>query len=201
MARRPHDFYETVPWQTRALLHHQPISGLVLECCSGDHSIAKVLCGEGGLDVITNDIDPTREADHHYDAANSKLYGHVKVHHGQLPDWAITNPPYKMPLCTRIVENALMHAQVGVAMMVRISFREPTAHINPRGPFLEAFPISRALTLPRHSFTGNGKSDTTTTEWLIWLADSSSLPPLLSLYRADEVFAEPISLAPVTRGR
>lgn len=196
VARRLNDFYETAPWQTRALLHHQPISGLVLECCSGDQSIAKELRA-AGLTVITNDVDRGRKANFHFDAAEPALYAAVYVQHKTLPDWVITNPPYKMPICTTIVENALNHVLRGVAMMVRISFREPTAHINPRGPFLEANPISRALTLPRYSFTGNKKSDTATTEWLIWTAEPTHLPPLLSLYRADERF----SLAPLARGR
>lgn len=196
MARRSMDAYFTAPWQTRALLHHQPISGLVLECCSGDQSIAKELRA-AGLTVITNDVDRKRKADFHYDAGACDLYAAFYHRYKQGPDWVITNPPYKMPLCTTIVENALNHVLRGVAMMVRISFREPTAHINPRGPFLEANPISRALTLPRYSFTGNNKSDTATTEWLIWTATPTHLPPLLSLYRADERF----SLAPPARGR
>ena len=196
MARRSMDAYFTAPWQTRALLHHQPISGLVLECCSGDQSIAKELRA-AGLTAITNDVDRKRKADFHFDAADPRLYLTVETWAGRSIDWIITNPPYKMPLCTAIVENALNHAQQGVAMMVRISFREPTAHINPRGPFLEANPISRALTLPRHSFTGNKRSDMATTEWLIWTAEPTHLPPLLSLYRADERF----SLAPPARGR
>lgn len=195
MGRRTHDFYETAPWQIRALLHHQPIGGLVLECCAGDHSIANELRA-AGLTVETNDINLTRKARFHFDASDPALYEAFRIRWGQYPDWVVTNPPYKMPTCTNIVANAINHAQEGVAMMVRLSFREPTSKVNPRGPFLERNPISRALTLPRYSFTGDGGKDSTTTEWLIWLADGvpgSALPPLLSLYKADEKFSDPAS--------
>lgn len=197
MARRKHDFYETAPWQTQALIAHQPLSGLVLECCTGDDSITRELRA-AGLTVVTNDIVKIRKADFHYDAQDPALYHAILKRFGQFPDFTISNPPYKMPICTRIIENAIGHTAQGVCMMVRISFREPTAHVHPRGPFLERNPISRALTLPRYSFTGNGKADTTTTEWLLWLADTANWPglsPLLSLYNADVQFADTKILA------
>lgn len=193
MTRRINDAYYTPAWQVRALLHHQPIRGVIFEPCVGDHAIARLL--ETKLDVelvVTNDIDPTVYADHHIDASQPVLWEIVNKH---TPiDWVITNPPYTMPTCTQIVEQAIKYARVGVAMLLRVSFREPTAKINPRGPFLKANPIDRALTLPRYSYTQNGNTDSATTEWLIWLKDKDlpkfALPPLLSLYNADVEFAE-----------
>lgn len=195
MARREKDFYETAPWQTRALLAHQPISGVVLEPCVGDHSIANILSGylmhqPGSTALVTNDIDTNRSAAFHFDASDERLYEAVAKNHGGV-DWVVTNPPYAMPLCTDIVRLAVRHARIGVAMMLRISFREPTAKVNPRGPFLYNNPISRLLTLPRYSFTGDGKSDSTTTEWVIWLRSDEylRLPRILSLYQADVKYA------------
>lgn len=190
MSRREHDFYETAPWQTYALLANQPISGRVLEPCAGDHSISAKL-HKAGCFVQTNDIDPAREADYHFSADNPLLYDAV----GPI-DWVVTNPPFGMPICRDIVQLAVRQARLGVAMMLRISFREPTAHTNPRGPFLAAHPPSRLLTLPRYSFTGNGKSDSATTEWVIWLkpgAAGHSLPPILSLYNADVQYANAVA--------
>lgn len=179
--RHEHDFYETAQWQTKALVANQRIDGQVLEPCVGDSSIATFFHG-----CITNDIDSKREADYSYDAASPALYDHIEQDYGQV-DWVVTNPPFSMPLCRDIVALAVERARVGVAMMLRISFREPTAKINPRGPFLAAHPISRLLTLPRYSFTGNGKSDSATTEWVIWIKDPlyNSGLPILSLYGAD----------------
>lgn len=86
-------------------------------------------------------------------------------------------------LVHRIVRLAVEHAGVGVAMMLRLSFKEPTATgtrarrltsgilvpASPaRGPWLEAHPLTRELVMPRYSFTGNGKSDSVTTAWMIW---------------------------------
>lgn len=189
MARRRLDLYETAPWQTKALLAEQPIGGVVLEPCVGDGSIARVL-GQlsSTIRVVTNDLDSAKQADYHYSAADPALYDAI----GDV-DWVITNPPYKMPVCTDIVRLAVVRARVGVAMMLRISFREPTAKVNPRGPFLKAHPIARLLTLPRYSFTGNGKSDSTTTEWAIWLkrgAPGWDRPAILSLYNADVTWTD-----------
>jgi hypothetical protein len=180
--RRDKDFYETPPWMTRALLAQVPeISGTILEPCAGDMSIARILSAEGGLKVFTNDVDPLRPADSHYDAADPAFATLM----APFVDWVITNPPYEMPLCTNIVANAIRTARVGVAMMLRISFEEPTAKVNPRGPFLELNPLSRKLVMPRHSFTGDGKSDSATTAWMIWAKVPLTGHPMLSMYRAD----------------
>ena len=192
MTRRIRDFYETAPWQTRALLAHQPITGLVLEPCAGDGSLANELRLASDARVVTNDIDVSRLADYHFDASDYRLFDRIEADIGPI-DWVVTNPPYAMPRCTQIVRLAVERARVGVAMMLRISFREPTAKVNPRGPFLSTHPISRLLTLPRYSFTGNGKSDSATTEWAIWLKDKAEVkfPPILSLFNADTIYSTP----------
>lgn len=184
MTRRARDFYQTPAWMTRALLHYVPeIGGTILEPCSGDQSIARELAAVGL--VFTNDIDPAARAAWHLDAAEPDVYATVSPGF----DWIITNPPYSMPTCTRIVAQSIAAARVGVAMMLRISFLEPTAYVNPRGPFHEANPPTRMLVMPRHSFTGNGKSDSATTAWMIWAKVPLTGPPMLSLYKADERFA------------
>jgi hypothetical protein len=186
--RRANDAYFTPAWMTRALLHHVPeIRGNVLEPCAGDMSIVTVLRQAPGVYATANDIKPQPDC-WARDASSPYIYDGVTF------DWVITNPPYTMPTCTQIVENAIRHARVGVAMMLRISFKEPTAARNPRGPFLERHPISRELVMPRYSFTGNGKSDSATTAWMIWSKVPLSGPPMLSLYKADERFADPLPL-------
>lgn len=191
--RRENDFYETPPWMTRALLAHVPeIGGTVMECCAGDMSIANILRNEAGLVVITNDIDTAKDTAFHYSADEPRLLDAGDV------DWVITNPPYAMPLCTNIVANAIRYARVGVAMMLRISFEEPTEHKNPRGPFLEANPLMRKLVMPRHSFTGNGSTDSATTAWMIWSKVPLSGRPMLSVYRADKLYSSVRSLLPLT---
>jgi hypothetical protein len=106
---------------TRALLAHVPeLGGVVLECCAGNGSIASVLTVEGGLSVITNDV--SRRTDTHADASSDTFWracGPV--------DWVITNPPYRGDLCLPLVRLAVAHARIGVATMLRLSFKEPTA--------------------------------------------------------------------------
>ena len=173
--RRHHDFYETPAWQVRALLHHQPdIGGVILDPCVGTGSVARCLHGP----ICTNDWDTAHTADHHLNASSADLYTAV----GPV-DWVVTNPPYTMPLCLEIVARAVREARVGVALLLRITFREPTRHRHPRGPWLAAHPISRVLTLPRYSYTQDGRTDSVTTEWCIWLRRplTAQEPAILSL--------------------
>lgn len=182
--RHLHDFYETPAWQTLALLHHQPdIGGVVLDPCVGTGSIARCLRAQSGS-IITNDWDTLRPAHQHLDASGPGLY----VQAGRV-DWVVTNPPYTMPLCLDIVARAVREARVGVAMLLRITFREPTRHRHPRGPWLAQHPVSRVLTLPRYSYTGDGRTDSTTTEWVIWLRRplTPHEPAILSLVGAEDL--------------
>jgi hypothetical protein len=199
MTRRANDAYETGAWQVRALLAHQPVSGVILEPCSGDGSIVRVLSEyaaahpDRGIVIVTNDLDPTMPAHFHLDASKDDVYREVIAAHGRI-DWIITNPPYTMPTCTEIVARSVAFAQLGVAMNLRISFREPPKNPEGRGPWLAANPIDRVLTMPRYSYTGNGRSDSATTEWDVWLKDAY-LPelaprPILTLYNAHEIYAE-----------
>lgn len=194
--RRPLDRYDTAPWQVRALLAHVPeIGGRIVEPCSGDNSIVNVLHEqlgatphrEGRIDsIITNDIDPETPAGMHMDATGRAFWELV----GPRCDWVVSNTPYKMPDCLEIVRHAVEHAQKGVALMLRLTFAEPTDTRYPRGPWLEANPYQRQLVLPRYSFTGDGNSDSVTTAWFLWAKKGRlSGKPILCLYHADVVYA------------
>ena len=182
--RHRHDFYATPAWQTRALLHHQPdIGGIVLDPCVGNGAIASVL-SRPGTTMLTNDWDQTHEAEWHLDASGPDLYALA----GPV-DWVVTNPPYTMPLCLDIVARAVREARVGVAMLLRITFREPTRHRFPRGPWLAAHPVSRVLTLPRYSYTQDGRTDSVTTEWCVWVRRplTPQEPAILSVVGAEAI--------------
>ena len=132
------------------------------------------------------------------DAASADLYKLEKFGGVGPVDWVVTNPPYKMPLCRDIVANAVAFARVGVAMLLRLSFLEPTAKVNPRGPWLASNPPSRILILPRYSYTQNGKSDSCTTAWMIWTKNTATIlqPQIACLYNADVRYAdEPVELS------
>lgn len=212
MTRRANDAYYTPAWQTRALLAHQEISGVVLEPCAGDFAISDVVsehlwrkfkdcrAGETASSSMTvNDIHG--RPPYAIDASTPDLY--KKEEHGGVGavDWVISNPPYQMPLCRDIVAQAVKHARIGVAMLLRLSFLEPTAKVNPRGPWLARHPPSRILVLPRYSYTQDGKSDSCTTAWMIWLNTGvvrpcgcqKDTPSIECLYNADVRYADAVS--------
>ena len=181
-ARNDLDYYETPIWMTRTLLHHHPLSrGLhVVEPCAGDGAIARVLQASH-LHVVTNDIDARHEADHHEDATLTQFWGGAV---SDDVDFVITNPPFNDAF--RILQHAYAVARVGVAMLLRKTFLEPTRE---RGAWLAAHPPTRIIGLPRHSFRGKG-SDSVSADWVIWLKpgmfDVSWLPPNVIDHQAKE---------------
>ena len=155
--RRACDFYATPSWMVGSLLAAEPIHGSVLEPCCGDHAIVRALASAHRV-VRTNDINSTHHADHHLDARD-------RVSWASFPpvEWVITNPPFVGAL--PILQHAVAHARVGVALYLRLSFLEPTIA---RGAWLEAHPPSRVIVLPRHSFSGDGRTDSVTGAWMVW---------------------------------
>jgi hypothetical protein len=175
MPRRARDFYQTAPWQVDALVDHLPeISGSVWCPCVGDGSLLRRLL-ERRPDlgpVVTNDLDPTRTADYHLDATRLETWQRMTAAHGR-PDWIIDNPPFTVAI--DIAVHAFEYARLGLVLMTRVSFPEGThgrrsrrPQPTPRGPWLSTHPRQQQIVLERYSFTGDGSSDSATTEWLVW---------------------------------
>jgi hypothetical protein len=80
----------------------------------------------------------------------------------------VSNPPFN--LAEAIVPLALEHARIGVAMVLRLSWFEPTLD---RADFLKQHPPA-LINMPRHDFRGDGKTDSVTSAWFIWLADDGA---------------------------
>lgn len=155
MPRRKNDFYPTPAYLTQELLKRVSISGTVLEPCSGAGDMSNVLL-EAGLDVTTNDIDTQMPSDEHLDATLPVLYNVYKS------DWVVSNPPFSHAL--PIVERSIASG-ANVAMLLRLSFLEPTFA---RSPLLGVNPPHEVIVCPRTSFTGDGKTDSTTCAWMVW---------------------------------
>lgn len=164
--RRVDDFYPTPGYMTRALLARLPsLRGLrVLEPCVGDGAIVRQL--PQSADVVTNDIVPRGDwlPDFLLDATH---LGSWKAFARPQPiDLVITNPPFEYAF--EIVQHAVTYAKRGVALLLRLTFLEPTED---RGPWLAVHPPERVIVLPRHDFRGNGSTDSVTSAWMLWSTD------------------------------
>jgi hypothetical protein len=157
--RNAFDYYPTPDWMTRSLLEFHPtIAGaFVLEPCSGDGAIVRVLEAAGCV-VITNDVVQRHPAQTHMDATDPAFWSSLPY-----VEWVITNPPFNVAF--PILQHAFKTAQVGVALLLRKTFLEPTEE---RGPWLAEHPPARLIGQPRYSFRGKG-SDSVSCDWCVWL--------------------------------
>jgi len=162
--RLENDRYYTPSAQlTKVLLDNVKITGSVLEPCCGQKDISFVLEKEN-LNVISTDLDMGAQYD-----ANFQTYWDSILH----PiDWVITNPPYIQPTCQNIIEKAFEKAQIGIAMLLRLTYLEPCSN---RSQFLQNYPLSDLLILnPRPKFRADKKgSDNTTVAWFVWKKTNS----------------------------
>jgi hypothetical protein len=157
--RRPADLYETSARFTHALMERVPIAGTVLEPCVGPGAIATELRAHSTIrEVRTNDALSEHAADTHGDATDPRWWRSQPA-----PEWVVSNPPFASAL--PIARLAVAQARRGVALLLRLSFLEPTRD---RGTWLAAHPPTTLLVLPRASFTGDGRCDSVTACWCVW---------------------------------
>ncbi|MGE3276751.1 MAG: hypothetical protein AB7O67_16690 [Vicinamibacterales bacterium] len=182
MTRRTLDFYPTPALATARLLDLVPeiVGADVLEPCAGEHAMTAVLLASG-CDVATNDLNPSCVTDWHEDAAWPRAWERF----GRPRQWVVTNPPFVA--AAPILVNARRWATVGVAMLLRLSFLEPTED---RGPILAGQEPADLIVMPRISFTGDGGKDNVTTAWMVWYREA----------RPGRVIVVPSFEAPSTSG-
>lgn len=160
--RRVDDFYPTPPWMTRALLKRLPnLKPLrILEPCAGDGAIVRQLTS---AHVVMNDIveRPPVTPDFLLDATKRDSW--TAFRRFSSFDLVITNPPFEVAF--DIVQHAVEFAGRGVALLLRLTFLEPT---DQRGPWLHEHPPERLIVMPRHDFRGNGSTDSVTSAWMVW---------------------------------
>lgn len=181
MSRRPLDKYDT-PHATLLVaalveLLGSSLRGTVIEPCAGDGNMARAIEDLTGLDVIEKDIlDPFPD---HWDATDYLAWGNASGTQGGA-DWVITNPPFDKAL--PILENAFDFSEVGVAMLLPITWNEPCENrrdwlLNHADNLRYIMPVS-----PRPHFrkgeinpkTGKKyKEDPRTVCWYVWRKDWS----------------------------
>jgi len=187
MARIEGDKYYTPDWMTKVLLKYhsidptkfEKVNGIytrkkyeIFDPCAGDHAIGRVLEEKLGRKVIHNDPDEkAADQDYNYDMTSHEHWEQMVNNHEI--GWVITNPPWTPSICEPIVEFANSVAKIGVAMLLRLSYLEPT---KTRGRWLSECPPTALIVMPRFSFRGRG-SDTMTAAWFIWRTDKKDQTP------------------------
>ena len=173
--RRENDQYFTPKGLTRSLLRHVPtLAGArVLEPSAGMGHISNILKSDFNCRVLTNDIDATMPCDYHMDATGEpfwELMESTSQFDPMRKRWVVTNPPYKQ--AAEILDGAIESGFEGMAMLLRLSFLEPTRSRAELLRDLEPMLSHLIVFSPRPSFTENGRSDSVTSCWFVWQWDN-----------------------------
>jgi hypothetical protein len=76
----------------------------------------------------------------------------------------ISNPPYNV--APDILPLAWEHSRLGMAMLLRLTYLEPTAN---RAEWLQDTPLSNLIIFnPRPKFRQGSGSDSATVAWFVW---------------------------------
>lgn len=164
------DFYPTPDWMTKCLIKHAGIRGSVFEPCAGGYGmIAHHFLNQG---VVTNDLH-FPNCRFQLDMTLKSSWDAVAMHHRT--KWVVTNPPY----CVQqlIIQNAFEFAEVGVAMLLRVTADEMVLSDRTRTQWWADHPESLQIKLPRFSFalsskTGKWTTDSAYCQWVVWRKDN-----------------------------
>jgi hypothetical protein len=169
MERLNNDQYFTDRRLVDSLGNHLDIIGdcpdyvRVLEPCCGNGLMSDALI-DMGCEVLSADIDENLD---YPDCYLDATVPYNLPRGWDRPDWVITNPPYSQPTCQKIIENAYDRCQIGIAMLLRLSYLEPCRG---RAEFLNSAWLSHLIIFnPRPRFRLDTKgSDNCTVAWFVW---------------------------------
>lgn len=164
MTRRENDFYPTLDDSAIGQLMKYwdvPKHASILEPCAGDLHLVKQLKDLEYYSVQYADLKILGDCKY-FDATSKYMWGNRETEKGK-PDFTITNPPFA--LAHKILPLAYEYSKYGVAMLLRLSYLEPCKN---RAVWLAEHPISKIISIPRISFTGDGKKDMVATAWFVW---------------------------------
>jgi hypothetical protein len=142
----------------------------ISEPCAGEGNIVRRLEELGGLanGVDGNDIDAKYNWGTMWDATDPKA---PMWTNRPRYDWVVTNPPFSAAI--PIIDNALKNVRVGVAVILRLSFLEPTRDRDDwwkkNGEKLVDLIVFGS---PRPRYVGKG-TDFVTTAWFVFLRGKS----------------------------
>ncbi len=175
-----YEFYETPQTFTRYLFKTVPIRGTIFEPCVGSGAIVKAGADVGGDDQwwMSNDLDRRWPAEWNLDATSNEPWLRATAFAREAfsvsgIDWTVTNPPFTPAI--GIIERALQHSNIGVAMHLRASIHE-VLKTGPRRTFLSTHTPTGILWLPRFAYqrskkTGKWTTDSVCACWVIWMRE------------------------------
>jgi len=203
MKRVKNDFYPTNSRLTELLLKHLEVERddefyrkrninsnnfiNILEPCAGQRHISKVLANKG-YNVTSTDItdepDPEDENDV-LDCTKERYWEFRAISISRtcyMYDWVITNPPYKE--AKKIIPLAYKYAKKGIAMLLRLSYLEPTKN---RADFLKNTPLTKLIIVnPRPRFRNDTNStDSVTSAWFVWEKDLTNVKNTQIIYETN----------------
>lgn len=147
-------------------------------CCGMRHPTLQAF--KGNNKIVENDSDLDVLSNYHFDSSIGLNWYECKdLKSIGWSDWVITNPPYNKDLLP-ILNNALNFSSEGVAMLLRLTFLEPSKNRREVltdelwGKSLKAvYPVN-----PRPQFDPSKKgTDNVTVAWFIWATDDVRLEP------------------------
>ncbi len=174
------EFYETPQAFGSYLFRTVDIRGRLFEPCVGAGAIIRA---HGDPTVWrTNDLDPRHPADTHLDAEQPACWAAA----GPI-DWTVTNPHFSGWM--KVLQLALEHSRVGVALHLRASVHEvlrttaqrkkdgtPRKRSADRRTFMRRHTPTGILWLPRFGYqrsitTGKWSTDSVCACWVVWVKD------------------------------
>ena len=154
------DFYQTPAFATLKLLEKETFNGSIIEPCSGQGAISKVL-ENSGYAVTSSDI-----------RTDEYVYGEKGLNIFSIDansfDNVITNPPYFIG--KEIVEKSLEIANHKVCMLLKLTFLESAK----RHQFLKSSPLARVhvfsnrVTMYPFGTNEPKNGGTITFAWFVW---------------------------------
>lgn len=154
------DFYQTPIWATQGLLNKEHFDGNILEPCSGNGAISKVLI-DNGYNVVSSDI---RQDDKVFGFKNKNIFDYQN----NTFDNIITNPPYNQ--AQEIIEKSLLIAKYKVCMLLKLCFLESERRYNffKSSPLKSVYVFCKRVQMYPEGIEKPKNSGTIAYAWYIW---------------------------------
>lgn len=192
------DLFPTPPWATRALVQWLGQQGVPV--CA--HSVWEPASGLGhmsrALEEFFASVKSSDAIDYGIGHETIDFVDQESIPEWLWPsaDWIITNPPFK--LAEEFCHNAIRHAKVGVAMLVRTTFLEGVKRhrdlfsVTPPSYVLQ---FTERVPMHRGRLEANG-STATAYCWVVWIKGDDSrdtrlrwLPPCRKMLERPDDYA------------